>query len=196
VLTVRRLEGSRAPISAYKHAQRGGTSGARSLQSASSMRRALVLLPFALLTNACAVHQFATGSVAYTSTPPAADDSGALPLAPLVCLGSARQAPTAAIRLGPTCTLTGVYEAHRGRYTSGGEASLRSLDACALPTLSGTLPVRVESTTLQVNGKAVDVTVGGTGTDGRYLTYRFTGLLGENDPSGDCDRILDAAVNR
>jgi hypothetical protein len=63
---------------------------------------------------------------------------------------------------------------------------------CELPTSAGPLPLRVSNATLQYEGQGVDVTVGGTTNDGRYVTYRFTGMLGADAPSGDCDLLLSA----
>ena len=173
---------------------------ARSLQSELPMTSnapffALLIVP-ALLTSGCAVHQVANGTVSYTSTPPVADHSGALPLSSLVCVDDSHRVAehTAGVRLG-SCQLAGFDHPHRGRgATSGGETELHAVGgACELPTSTGPLPLRVSSATLQYEGQGVDITVGGTTNDGRYVTYRFTGMLGANAPSGDCDSLLSAA---
>ncbi len=95
------------------------------------------------------------------------------------------------VRLGDACTLTGFYEAHTGRgVTPGGATRLSSSGKCSLPTRAGPLPLDVANTTLSVNGSAVMVSVGGTTTDGRYMTYPFSGFLGEDAPSDECARTL------
>jgi hypothetical protein len=163
-----------------------------SMRTAPFLSRLFFVLPFALLTNACAVHQFVDGTVSYTSTPPVADHSGALPSTALLCFGSAgRPNHTAGIRIG-SCQLAGFDNPNR----AGGDAALQVVGSeCALPTLAGPLPLRVANATLQYTHHTIDVTVGGTTTDGRYLTYRFTGTRGSDGASGDCDAVLDVPVS-
>jgi len=153
------------------------------------------LLVPVLAISGCAVHQFADGTVSYTSTPAVADHTGALPLRSLVCI--AVRDPdqhTAGVRLG-SCQLAGFNHAHPGR-TRGGESELRAVGGvCELPTSEGPLSLRVTNATLHYEGDSVDINVGGTATDGRYVTYRFTGILGEDGPSADCDAVLSASTN-
>ncbi len=150
-------------------------------------------LLLALLTGGCATHQFVNGAVSYTSTPPVADHSGALPLTGTVCVDHNVHFPsyTAGVQLG-SCKLAGRDNPARGRGASGGSATLHDNtgDGCVLPTSTGDLPIRVDNATLQYGGTAVDVTVGGTTNDGRYLTYRFTGTYGAEAPSNECDEVL------
>jgi hypothetical protein len=152
------------------------------------MRSLYFVIPLALLANACGVHAYARGAVSYTSSPSTTDLSGALALKPLVCIDSS---PAVAIRLSESCTLVGGYEARTGRgSTPGGMGSLTSEGECALPTSTGSLPIRVRTSTFERNLDAVDLTIGGTTTDGRYVTYRFTGTLSENEEGDQCAALL------
>jgi hypothetical protein len=150
----------------------------------------------ALLVSGCATtHQFAGGNVSYTSTPPIADHSGALPLSTLVCVDDGRLAPkfSAGIRLG-SCQLAGFdhWRHPRGGVVSGETEIYAVGGECALPTSAGPVPLTVQSATLQYAGDGVDITVGGTTRDGRYMTYRFTGLLGAQASGDECEALLDA----
>ena len=89
--------------------------------------------------------------------------------------------------LGDGCTLVGEYAAHEGRGSDpGGTGSLTSDGECALPTQTGSMPLRGTTSTFEVNHDAVDLTVGGKTTDGRYVTYRFTGTMGDNAERDQC----------
>jgi hypothetical protein len=156
--------------------------------------RFVFALPLALLTNACGLHAYARGAASYTSSPATDEHSGALPLKPLVCIDSNRKDNRIlAVRLSEGCTLVGGYDPREGRgATPGGMGSLKSYGACALPTASGPMPIRVTTSTFEMNLEAVDLTVGGETTDGRYVTYRFTGALGDNKERDQCDALRRA----
>jgi hypothetical protein len=101
-----------------------------------------------------------------------------------------------AVRLGESCTLVGWYDAHHGRGSApGGMASLASDGECELPTATGSMPisVRVTTSTFEVNLDAVDLTVGGKTNDGKYVTYRFTGVVGNNEEGDQCSALLRAS---
>jgi hypothetical protein len=157
--------------------------------------RFVFVVPLALLTNACGVQAYARGAASYTSSPATADHSGALPLRTLVCIdpNTRDYARSVAIRLGDGCSLVGEYEAHSGRGASpGGVGRLRSDGECALPTADGSMPIRVTTSTFQMDLDAVNLTVGGKTPDGRYVTYRFTGALGANVAEDPCKALLRA----
>ncbi len=69
----------------------------------------------------------------------------------------------------------------------------RPVERAGLPTSTGPLPLHVTNGVLQYEGEGVDVTVGGTTNDGRYVTYRFTGVFGADGPGSACDSLLGAA---
>jgi hypothetical protein len=160
------------------------------------------LFPFAFvfLLGGCAVHRFAGGTVSYTSSPPVAGDSGALPLRALVCADVHARTRTFAVKLSDSCTLVGPLEAvPHGRYEAprASVAQVEAVGDCVLPTREGTgIPLRVSTATFESEGSVVDVVVGGSAKDDRYYTYRFTGHLGEDDDSDACDRILNAPPPR
>jgi hypothetical protein len=148
--------------------------------------------PFFLLANACGLHAYARGAASYTSSPSGTDRVGALPLKPLVCIDSRDRV---SVRLDDGCTLVGDYEAHRGRgVTPGGTGRLASNDECALPLAGGTVPLRVKTAMLQLNDDAVDLTLGGKTDDGRYVTYRFTGVMGDDEEKDQCDALAKASA--
>jgi hypothetical protein len=157
--------------------------------------RALVALVLFVGSSGCAVHRFAVGTVSYTSSPPIAGDSGALPLRALVCADVHARTRVFAVKLGDSCTLAGPPEVvAEGKY--GPRDTLASFDTvgdCAVPTREGSaIPLKVTTATFAGRGSVVDLVVAGTSTDGRYYTYRFTGHLAEDDDSDACDRILNA----
>ena len=145
-------------------------------------------VPLALLTNQCGIHAYARGAGSYTSSPATAGRSGALALKPLICIDAASGV---AVALGESCTLVGMYEGRHGRgATPGGMGSLGDVDECALPTADGSVPIRVTTSTFERNLDAVDLTVGGRTEDGRYVTYRFTGVVGDNAEGDKCDALF------
>jgi hypothetical protein len=145
-------------------------------------------VPFALLSSQCGIHAYAQGAASYTSSPATADHSGALALEPLICIDAQSGV---AIRLGGSCTLVGAYRGRHGRgSTPGGMGSLGDVDECALPTADGSIPIRVTTSTFERNLDAVDLTVGGRTEDGRYVTYRFTGVVGDNAEGDTCDALF------
>ena len=127
-------------------------------------------------------HPYVNGSASYTTTPPLAGMSGALPLRAVVCRDP--DTDIASIQLGDRCTLIGSWTG-AGR-VSGGTARLESKGECALPMAGAVTPLRVRTATLQVFGDAVDATVGGRTEEGKYVTYRFTGTTGANAPKEAC----------
>lgn len=141
----------------------------------------------------CSRHGYAAGSVSYTSTPMLEDHAGALPLETLVCIPQVPQdyGRSVGVRLGTGCTLVGAYDARRGKGQGGvGVAQLVPEGVCALPTGAAPLVVRVQNATLEVLGEAVNVTVGGSAENGPYITYRFTGMMQDNDADAECDKLL------
>jgi hypothetical protein len=150
------------------------------------MRRTLsgYLAPFALLANACTWHPYVNGTVNYSTSPPLDGGFGALPLSTIVC---ARPVDSlASIRFGDQCTLSGAWMPV-GRHAFAGIARLGSHGECALPAANGmVIPLRGATATLQIFGEAVDATVGGVTSDGRYVTYRFTGTAAGEAPEEAC----------
>jgi hypothetical protein len=121
------------------------------------------------------------------------EHSGALPLQTLMCIPQMPQdlGRSVGIRLGTGCTLIGAYDARRGKGQGGvGVAQLVPEGVCALRTRSTPLVVHVQNATLEVMGEAVNVTVGGSSDNGRYVTYRFTGMMAGNDADAECDRLF------
>jgi hypothetical protein len=145
----------------------------------------------ALVASGCGLHAYARGAASYTSSPARAEASGALALKPLVCIDPETGV---AVRLSESCTLVGSYEARHGRGAApGGMAALSSDGQCALPTAEGPLPVRVMTSTFERNLDAIDLTVGGRTQDDRYVTYRFTGVIGDNEEGDKCEALSNAS---
>jgi hypothetical protein len=161
------------------------------------MRCTRLLAVLALLTNACATSQYVRGSADFTSTPQVGEHSGALPLTALVCVDPSGRIPSAGARLGDDCDLRGRWTAIHSRNGfgfAGGSAQLASATGrCELPTATGPIPIRVDAATLEMKGGAggaTNVTVGGTTSDARYVTYRFTGMYAGEASGGACERVL------
>jgi hypothetical protein len=139
------------------------------------------VLPLILCVGGCATQVFVDGTVSYTTTPPTAGQSGALPLRALYCSDTM----DVTVRVGDGCVLTRTASA----------TQLSPVGECRLPTAEGLVPVTVTSASENAwhhvgkyaERSPIEVVVGGTLADGRYMTYRFSEGGAEADAtSADC----------
>jgi hypothetical protein len=142
-------------------------------------------LALAATTSGCVTQNWVYGSTSYTSSPSAAASTGALPTTALLCSSPRHILTEYVFELGPGCRV--LLDTH------GREGTLAQIvgDRCDVAGSDGVLSIDPKSVTAQLGRKTIDLTIGGTSrTDGRYITYRFTGTSYAEATNEACEAVI------